>query len=155
MIKSWVASTANRLPVSSPAIPLPAAGGSLPIPILPIPALPLAVDQIGQAVADPAGDQQRRKRVLVDIAAEILTSTAALLVERIARRCCLLARPARQILRRRTRIADGGPRLLPEIAHHVARLLGHAALFRGRIAGFTHAAANRPALCACGLQTLP
>ena len=54
--------------------------------------LPSGVDQICQAITDHAGDQQRCKRILVDVLRQVFTRTLPLPIEHIARRACLLAR---------------------------------------------------------------
>src|SRR5690242_20638818 len=59
-----------------------------------------AMDQIGEAVSDRGGEQQRRCRVLMDRARRVLAGTPALIVYRLRRRAGLSAGTVRQILGR-------------------------------------------------------
>src|SRR3981189_2709787 len=51
--------------------------------------------QIGHTVADPAGDQERGQRILVDVLDQVFACARAFLVKHIARESRLLACPPR------------------------------------------------------------
>ena len=55
-----------------------------------------AVKQVGHAVSDRGGDQQRRHRILVDVARHVFAGARALVVHRLRRRAGLLAGAVRQ-----------------------------------------------------------
>src|SRR3954469_1602373 len=57
-----------------------------------------AMQQVGYAVSDRGGDQQRRCRILVDVARHVIAGARALVVHRLRRRPGLVAGAVREIL---------------------------------------------------------
>src|SRR4051794_21013260 len=126
-------SPASRSTVRSPAV------------IVAVLAPGAAVQQIGHAVSDRGSDQQRRRRIFVDIARHVLAGTCALVVHRLHNRAGLLAGAAREIL---SGLADFGHCRASLLAGAAREILSGLADFghrrAGRLGSAVYRVANRP-----------
>src|SRR4051812_27562259 len=121
--------SAVRSAVIAPSAPGPgrSIGPAVEFAVL-APGLSAAVDQIGHPISDRSGDQQRRRRVLVDVARHVFTGARALVIDRLRRWGGLLAGAVRQILGGLAGLRHCRAGLLGSAVRHVARRSGRAGL---------------------------
>jgi hypothetical protein len=91
------------------------------------------MDQIAETVADRTSDQQRRERIFIDVAGQVLARPRPLPVKGIGRHRRLLPRPLRKFLRGRAGLVYGRTCLFAEIARCASdrRRRGHVAVTAG------------------------